>query len=100
MTTESDIEKECIKQIHDLGGWCIKYTSSSERGLPDRLCIFPNGKIVWVEFKRPRRFKLDPLQKIQVKRLKKLHQTAIMINSFSKITNLIDYAIEKGWFNE
>ena len=98
MTSEAQIERYCVEQIKKRGGWALKYTSSTEAGLPDRLCIFPSGKQVWVEFKRPNRHTLDPLQKIQCAKLKKLNQSVVMINSFSKVSKLIDYATEKGWF--
>lgn len=46
---ESGIVTECKKR----GGVCWKWVSPGRRGVPDRICIFPGGKIVFVETKRP-----------------------------------------------
>lgn len=50
---ESIVERiicdECMKRK----GVCWKWISPGRRGVPDRICIFPGGRIVFVEVKRP-----------------------------------------------
>ena len=50
-TIESYLRKEVLKR----GGRAIKLTSSSLRALPDRLCVFPDGVVAFVECKAPGR---------------------------------------------
>lgn len=46
---ESDIESRLVKGIADLDGVCLKIGYD---GWPDRLCVLPDGKFLWVELKR------------------------------------------------
>lgn len=68
---EKDVESYLRRQVERLGGIALKFTSPGNAGVPDRLIIFPGGRIWFVELKddgqKPR-----PLQIWQMKRLKKL----------------------------
>jgi hypothetical protein len=46
--------------------------------VPDRLCVFPGGRIVFVELKRAGGV-LSKLQRAQIDRLLKLQQTVLII---------------------
>lgn len=50
---EKDLERKLTGTVKTLGGRALKLTSPSLRGMPDRLCIFPGGRMVFVELKRP-----------------------------------------------
>ena len=50
---ESTIEAALLTRVRSLGGMCEKFTSPSHRSVPDRLCTFPGGVIVFVEVKAP-----------------------------------------------
>lgn len=52
---ESAIEANIGRQVKKLGGVCWKWVSPGRNGVPDRICIFPAGVIVFVELKRPGR---------------------------------------------
>jgi hypothetical protein len=50
--SEKLIEKYLKEMVESVcGGMCIKLTSASFTGLPDRMLIFPGGKIIFVELK-------------------------------------------------
>lgn len=49
---ESIIEQYMVKRVKAMGGWAVKLISSNAAGLPDRLVLFPKGKLVFVEIKR------------------------------------------------
>ena len=49
--SEKEIEQHLVRQIESLGGKCIKWNSRSTAGVPDRIVIFPNGVIWFVELK-------------------------------------------------
>lgn len=58
-TCENSIEKRLVTEVERIGGWCLKLPAIHNAGLPDRLCLFPGGKVVFVELKafgkKPRR---------------------------------------------
>lgn len=52
---ESTLEQAARKHIRSLGGQCYKWVCPGENGVPDRICILPGGKIIFIELKRPGR---------------------------------------------
>ena len=50
---ERDIEKALVKRVKALGGIAYKFTSPANRSVPDRICLLPEGRLVFVECKRP-----------------------------------------------
>ena len=61
MKRERDIEKELIRMVKDHGGMALKFVSPGLSGVPDRLLLFPGGRVVFAEVKAPGK-KLRPLQ--------------------------------------
>ena len=51
LESEKAIERKLVELVKKAGGLCIKLLTSQYIGLPDRLCLFPNGKIIFVELK-------------------------------------------------
>ena len=60
--SEKAIERKLVEQVKANGGMCIKLLCDQLTGLPDRLCLFPNHRIAFVELKttgrKPRRIQL------------------------------------------
>lgn len=60
--SEKLIEKKLTNEVKALGGWCLKLLSTHITGLPDRLCLFSGGRILFVELKttnkKPRKIQL------------------------------------------
>jgi hypothetical protein len=51
---EKVIEEHLRKKVKDvLKGIAYKFTSPSRRSVPDRLCLLPGGKAIFVELKAP-----------------------------------------------
>lgn len=50
---ESAVEQNVCRQVKALGGVAWKWTSPGRVGVPDRICIFPGGRVIFVELKRP-----------------------------------------------
>ena len=48
---ESDIERWLVSQIKDLGGIADKFVSPGNPGVPDRIIVMPNGRIIFAELK-------------------------------------------------
>ena len=61
--SEKALERSLRNSVEvKLKGWCLKLLSSHITGLPDRLCLFPGGRILFVELKttgkKPRKIQL------------------------------------------
>lgn len=50
---ERDVEAALVVLVESLGGKCEKFTSPGRRSVPDRICSFPGGVILFVECKAP-----------------------------------------------
>ena len=50
---ERDIEKHLSDHVKALGGLSLKLTTLHTTGLPDRLCLLPGGRCLFVELKAP-----------------------------------------------
>ena len=53
MPLESDIESAVCRYARANNVLAYKFTSPGHRSVPDRIFIFPSGKVVFIEFKRP-----------------------------------------------
>lgn len=56
------IESSLVDKIKVNRGLCLKFTSPSMTGIPDRIILLPKGKIEIIEIKRPGR-EPRPIQK-------------------------------------
>lgn len=70
---EKEIEKILADEVKRLGGRAYKWTSPGNDGVPDRIVILPDTRVIFVELKTDTGV-LSPLQKVQISRLKKLGQ--------------------------
>lgn len=68
---ESTLEQAVRKYIRSIGGRCYKWVCPGENGVPDRICILPGGRIIFVELKRPGR--KDGMSERQKKVFRILH---------------------------
>lgn len=68
-TCENSIEKRLVTEVERVGGWCLKLPAIHNAGLPDRLCLFPGGEVVFVELKafgkKPRKIQALMHQKLK-----------------------------------
>ena len=89
MESEKIIERKLVQAVKANKGMYIKLLSDQLSGLPDRLCLFPNQKIVFVELKttsqKPKR-----IQCFIHKKLKKLGFRVEIIDSTEQITKFIE----------
>lgn len=86
---ESVIEAYLVKSVKSVGGRAYKFNSVSNRGVADRLCLFPDGKVYFVELKTATG-KQTPLQKLFEKEVTSLGQKYLVINSKEGVDNFID----------
>lgn len=50
---ESELEAIFVKRVKKAGGRAYKFTSPGRRGMPDRIALFPGGRVFMVELKTP-----------------------------------------------
>lgn len=88
-TSEKVIERKLVEAVKEKGGMCIKLLSDYITGLPDRLCLFPGQKAIFVELKTTG----EKPRKIQVfihNRLRALGFRVEVIDSIEGINSLIN----------
>ena len=60
--SEKVIERRLVELVKINNGMCIKLLCDQLTGLPDRMCLFPGHKIIFVELKttgrKPRRIQI------------------------------------------
>lgn len=77
---ESVIEKNLIRRVEDLGGITYKLSPIGRINKPDRLVMLPNGKIIFVECKRPGE-EPRPGQIREHERLRRLGYRVVVLDS-------------------
>ena len=86
---EKDLEKKLTEEVSANNGWTIKLLSYLVTGLPDRLCLFPQGIAVFCEVKTTG---IEPtkIQKLVHRKLDRIGFKVWIIDSTEKINLLID----------
>lgn len=69
MRTERDIELKLKKSLERMGCLVYKFVSPNNAGVPDRIVIYPTGRVDFVELKCNTGV-LSPIQKVQIAKLK------------------------------
>ena len=87
MERERDVERKLKREVEKTDGVCWKFASSVS-GVPDRLCLFPCGEIVFVELKK-HGAKPRPLQIRLIEKIRKLGFRVEVIDSEQGIQELI-----------
>ena len=62
MMLEKDLEAKLVREVKAMGGMCLKWVCPGNRGVPDRIALLPGGRVVFIEMKRPKGSRVDPLQ--------------------------------------
>lgn len=90
--SEKAIEKYLASECKKLGGKALKYESAKHGGLPDRICMLPNGVLFWVELKSKGQ-KPRPLQGLMIERLRDLGQRVYVADS----KEMVDLILKKEY---
>lgn len=90
--SEKLVERKLVELVKINNGMCIKLLCDQLIGLPDRLCLFPGHKIIFVETKttgqKPRR-----IQAYMHKKLRALGFRVEVIDSVEGVKQFIDNII-------
>lgn len=85
---EAVIEDYLIARVKALGGDTRKLTYQGRKGAPDRMCVLPGGRILFVECKAPGETP-DPQQATEIAWLRSMGCTAIWVDNKEDIDALI-----------
>lgn len=78
---ESGLESAIRRHVKLCGGYAYKFISPGNPGVPDRLCVFPGGQVIFVELKQPGvKDGLSPQQRKTINYLRGLGFVAWKIN--------------------
>lgn len=87
--SEKVVERKLVELVKINGGMCIKLLCDQLIGLPDRMCLFPGHKIVFVELKttgqKPKR-----IQTYMHNKLRTLGFRVEIIDTVESVVNFID----------
>ena len=78
---EKTVENYLRQKIEKNGGICLKFVCPGSRGVPDRICLFPNGVVAFVEVKAPgKEVKKGGMQEFWQKRFQEFGFKAVVVN--------------------
>lgn len=86
---ENRIERLLCDGIGELGGKAYKFVSPGAAGVPDRVVCLPGGEVHFVELKTKDGV-LSALQKRQIKKLRELGQTAVVLRGEDEVKHYLD----------
>jgi len=85
---EKQIEQTLVRKVKEVGGIAPKFVSPGLGGMPDRLFLFPGGRIAFVEVKAPGE-KPRPLQVARHRLLTKLGFKVYVLDSLAGIDEIV-----------
>lgn len=89
---EKTLEHQLVREASRRKGLAVKLSSVGFAGLPDRLLLFPGGRMLFVELKAPGK-KPRALQLYMHRKLRALGFVVKTIDSQEGIKEVMDYAV-------
>lgn len=86
--SEADIERRLVNEVRKAGGMCLKFTSPSTRGVPDRIVLMPGGNMTFVELKAPGR-KPTRFQSLMHERIRALGFRVMVQDGYDRIREVV-----------
>ena len=90
---EKTVESKFTSAVKAKGGLAVKFTSPGFNGMPDRLVMFPGGRIAFVQVKAPGETP-RPLQRSRLKLLRRLGFKAFVLDNTSDIPKIIEEVMQ------
>lgn len=90
---EKEVEQKLVRAVRSAGGLALKFVSPGLAGVPDRLLLFPGGRVAFCEVKAPGE-KPRPLQLHRMEQLRKLGFRVYVVDGVEKIPKLIEMISE------
>lgn len=87
--SEKVVERKLVELVKINGGMCIKLLCDQLIGLPDRMCLFPGHKMVFVELKTTGR-KPKRIQMYMHNKLRALGFRVEVIDTVESVVNFVE----------
>lgn len=91
---ERDVESYLVQRLDEIGLPCLKFNPEGKVGMPDRLVLLPEGKVIWVELKT-KGGHLEEIQRLQHKRLGDLGHRVVVIWDKSGVDRLVKSILDQ-----
>ncbi len=86
---EREIEKKLVASVRNAGGLAPKFVSPGWDGVPDRIVLFPGGRMGFVELKSPGKV-MRPLQMRRKRQLENLGFKVFCVDGVEQIAGVIE----------
>ncbi len=93
MESEKVTEQYLARQLKNIGGLSFKWTSPNMKGVPDRICIFPDGTVVFVEVKSEGRT-ANPHQARLILSLLKRNANVHIVDTKAQVNSILTKYLE------
>lgn len=92
---ERQIEAKLVKQIRSMGGICYKFVSPGNPGVPDRMVLLPDGRIIFIELKTEVG-RLANIQRWQLEEMRKRHADVRVLRGEEQVRAFIEEVKDDG----
>ena len=92
---EKEIERRMVQTVKARGGLGYKFVSPNNPGVPDRIIITPDGRVIFVELKTEIG-RLARLQKWQISEMQKRGADVRVANGWPAVKALLEEVIPDG----
>jgi Holliday junction resolvase len=86
--TESGIERHLVNGVKGLGGMCVKFVSPGTPGVPDRIILTADGRIIFVELKTETG-RLAKIQRYTIGEMQKRGADVRVVKGLDCVKNLL-----------
>ncbi len=86
---ESAIERAICQHAKDVGILQFKFTSPNRSGVPDRIFLFPDRKVIFMEMKTPKG-RLSRLQENEIRIIHKYGHCVYVVDSVEQGKEILD----------
>lgn len=96
MVRERTVEQHLVEGLRRIGILCMKFHPDSMRGMPDRMILLPDSRVIWCELKT-KGGKLEPIQLVRHRELRKAgHQVEVVwsVEQADKLIEEIETALQ------
>ena len=86
---EAAIEARLVRMVRERGGLCYKFVSPNQPGVPDRIIITPQGRVIFVELKTEIG-RLAKIQKWQIGEMQKRNAEVRVVKGMEQVKALVE----------